>query len=87
MKIEPCSDHNCVFLAGQRRKGMGTNGGCHCVRYRPIDAERFIRQQSQVIQHMLQAAASAERPAYDEQQRKIMQLEEQLSKCMRSKYQ
>lgn len=79
-KIEPCSDHGCIFLAGQRRKGMGTNGGCKCVRNRPVETERFIRQQSQVIKHMLQAAASTERPAYDEQQRRIMQLEDEIAK-------
>jgi hypothetical protein len=53
-KIEPCSDHGCIFLAGIRRKGMGTNGGCKCVRNRPIETERFVRMQSQTILALLQ---------------------------------
>ena len=37
-----CSDHHCVMLLGQRRIGMGTNGGCKCM-FDRVKASRFGR--------------------------------------------
>jgi len=47
-----CSDHNCIFLR-RPRAGMGTNGGCRCVRTRPTrDIERLIRAQKDEIKKL-----------------------------------
>lgn len=29
-RFRGCTDHQCIYLEGKPRQGMGTNGGCRC---------------------------------------------------------
>lgn len=48
--IDPCTDHGCIFRTSPS-KGMGTNGGCRCIRNRPHLAERVLRRLQQLTEY------------------------------------
>ena len=63
-----CNDNSCMF-APAKRGGMGTNGGCQCVRGRPFIAPALAAvvkaaRESVGEQDVLRAAASEEARDY-----------------------